>query len=278
MLESYKEINKNCKFFSSIDNAISYGFDGYIVATPAHTHFDIAFKLIDSSQNVLIEKPVCLRYKDARKLHSLAKKKDVFVMGGHLLLFHPAFVKIKEIIDNKDFGNMIYCYSNRLNFGTVRKHENALWSLAPHDISLILWFCGTLPKKVNYQGFNLLGRSVQDSSLSSFKFLNDMDAHIFVSWLHPFKEHKFVAIFEKGMLSYEDSSKEKNLVFYRKNIHKETNALLDSGSIKLKYDDTLPLDNQLKYFVNSIKQKNRVLNNFELSVNVVKVLEKLKEN
>ena len=85
-----------------------------------------------------------------------------------MLLIHPAFVKIKEIIDNKDFGNMIYCYSNRLNFGTVRKHENALWSLAPHDISLILWFCGTLPKKVNYQGFNLLGRSVQDSSLSSF--------------------------------------------------------------------------------------------------------------
>ena len=130
-------------------------------------------------------------------------------MGGHLLLFHPAFLKIKELIEDNKIGNIVYIYSNRLNFGKVRSHENATWSLAPHDISLLLLFCNSFPNKISYDGFELLGRNIEDSSISSFIFPNNIGAHIFVSWLHPFKEHRFVVIGEKGMLSYEDSSEKK---------------------------------------------------------------------
>ena len=100
----------------------------------------------------------------------------------------------------------------------MRSHENAMWSLAPHDISLLLFFCNAFPKKISYNGFKLLGRDIEDSSISSFNFPDNIGAHIFVSWLHPFKEHRFVVVGSKGMFLYEDSSKDKSLLFYEKGI------------------------------------------------------------
>tara|TARA_B100001245_G_scaffold196060_1_gene154940 strand:+ start:69 stop:671 length:603 start_codon:yes stop_codon:yes gene_type:complete len=200
-------------------------------------------------------------------------------MGGHLLLFHPAFLTMKRLIDSKKIGDVVYMYSNRLNFGKVRTHENVMWSLAPHDISLLLFFCNNFPEKISYNGFELLGRDIEDSSLSSFIFPNNIGAHIYVSWLHPFKEHRFVAIGEKGMLSYEDSSEKKEILFYDKTVnHDKLMTLNDKGSVSIEYDDGYPLDAQLNFFIKSIYDKSNNLDNFELSVNVVKILENLKNN
>ena len=277
-LDDYKNINSHCKFFKNIESTLEEGFDGYIVATPAETHHPIAKKLLAHSKNVLVEKPVCLNSKDAEELLNLAKLNKCFIMGGHLLLFHPAFLKIKSLIDNNKIGKISYIYSNRLNFGKVRSHENAMWSLAPHDISLLLFFCKNFPEKLHYSGFELLKRNIDDSSVSSFTFPQNIGAHIFVSWLHPFKEHRFVIIGEKGMFVYEDTSENKEILFYDKTVNQDkTMSLNDMGSKKIDYETGFPLDAQIDFFIDSIKRKNKNLENFELSINVVKILETLKK-
>lgn len=276
-LDSYKNINSHCQLFEDLESSLDKNFDGYIIATPAETHYPIAKKLLSHSKNILIEKPVCLTFKDAEELYELAKSNHCFIMGGHLLLFHPAFIKMKELIKNNKIGKIVYIYSNRLNFGKVRSHENAMWSLAPHDVSLLLFFCDTFPNKVSYNGFRLLGRDIEDSSISSFNFPNDIGAHIFVSWLHPFKEHRFVVVGDKGMLSYEDSSKNKELLFYDKVVnHDELMSLNDNGSTSIDYESEFSLDAQLEFFIKSIYEKSSDLNNFKLSMDVVSILENLK--
>ena len=266
-------------FFESIDLSLTTNFDGYIIATPAQTHYDIAKKLLNLSKNILVEKPVCLTFENAKELYEIAKKNKCFIMGGHLLLFHPAFLKMKELVQNGKLGKIVYLYSNRVNFGKIRNHENALWSLAPHDISLLLFFCKNFPSEINYTGFQLLEREIHDSSLSSFKFPKNIGAHIFVSWFHPFKEHRFVIVGDKGMLSYEDSSNNKEIVFYQKSIDHSSNEYLnDDGKISIKYDKGYPLDAQLEFFIESISKRSINLSNFKLSMDVIKILEKLEEN
>jgi UDP-2-acetamido-3-amino-2,3-dideoxy-glucuronate N-acetyltransferase len=277
ILNNYNNLNEDCNFHSSVEEAILFGYDGYIIATPAETHYPIAKKLLSHSKNILVEKPVCLTSKDAEELYELAKSNHCFIMGGHLLLFHPAFLKIKSLIDSNKIGDVLYMYSNRLNFGKVRSHENAMWSLAPHDISLLLLFCKNFPEKINYNGFELLGRKIEDSSVSSFVFPGKIGAHIFVSWLHPFKEHRFVVIGKKGMLVYEDSSERKEILFYDKTVnHNEMMTLNDEGSNAIEYDSGYPLDAQLNFFIKSIESKSNNLDNFKLSINVVKILESLR--
>jgi predicted dehydrogenase len=276
-LDSYKNINSHCQLFGDIESSLDKNFDGYIIATPAETHYSIAKQLLSHSKNILVEKPVCLTSENAEELYELAKSNHCFIMGGHLLLFHPAFLKIKTLIDSGKIGNVLYMYSNRLNFGKVRSHENAMWSLGPHDISLLLFFCKNFPEKINYNGFELLGRKIEDSSLSSFVFPGNIGAHIYVSWLHPFKEHRFVVVGEKGMLVYEDSSEKKEILFYDKTVNQDKMMTLnDKGSNKVEYESVYPLDAQLNFFIKSIESKSNNLDNFKLSINVVKILESLK--
>lgn len=276
-LSAYKNINNECTLFDSLDSAVNANFDGYIIATPAETHYPIAMQLLQKGKNILVEKPVCLKSSEAKELYEIALEKNCFIMGGHLLLFHPAFIKMKELIDNNKIGKITYMYSNRLNFGKVRSHENAMWSLAPHDISLLLFFSCAFPNDTSYKGFKLLGRDIEDSSISSFDFPDDIGAHIFVSWLHPFKEHRFVVVGNKGMLSYEDSSDTKELLFYDKVVNQdELMSLKDNGSTAIEYHKGFSLDAQLEYFIKSIYEKSSDLNNFKLSMNVVNILENLK--
>jgi predicted dehydrogenase len=282
ILKSYDNLNSQCLKFTNLDEAINQNFDGFVIATPAETHYDIAKKLIKHSNNVLIEKPVCLNFKDANDLLLLAKQNNSFIMGGHLLLFHPAFIKIRELIKTNLIGDIKYMYSNRLNFGKVRNHENALWSLGPHDISLLLFFNNENIKSISYSESKIINREISDSSLINIKFNNDIDSHIYLSWFHPYKEHNFVIIGDKGMISYKDSDPKKEIIFYHKSIEFEKgnnfkHNLKDEGFESIDYAISSPLDSELNYFVESIKNNKKDLGNFELSINVVKILEKIGE-
>lgn len=281
ILKSYDTLDSQFLKFKNLDDALVHDFDGYVVATPAETHYDIAKKLIQNSNNVLIEKPVCLNSKNANELLQLAKKHKSFIMGGHLLLFHPAYIKINELIKENLIGDVKYMYSNRLNFGKVRNHENALWSLGPHDISLLLFFNQNKFNSISFSESKIISRNITDSSLINIKF-NNVDSHIFLSWYHPYKEHNFVVIGSKGMISYKDSDQNKEIIYYKKRIEFDKNDimkhnLVDEGFESIKYDISSPLDAELNYFVKSIKNKNQDLGNFELSIEVVNILEKIGE-
>ena len=146
-LESVKKKYPDCSIFFDVDDAINAGFDGYIIATNASSHFSIAKKIIKSKNHILIEKPMTLNSKDSKELCQLAFEHKVNLMVGHLLLFHPAFNKIKSMVDEGLIGDLQYMYSNRLNFGTIRSDENVFWSFAPHDISLFQYYSGSHPEE-----------------------------------------------------------------------------------------------------------------------------------
>lgn len=134
--------------FIELEQALEKDFDGFTVAVPAPLHYEVTKKIIESGKSVLVEKPMTLSTETSRELVELAERKGVQLMVGHVLLFHPAIRKIKEIIDSGELGNLYYLYSNRLNLGTVRTEENVFWSFAPHDISVLDYFVGHLSKKL----------------------------------------------------------------------------------------------------------------------------------
>jgi UDP-2-acetamido-3-amino-2,3-dideoxy-glucuronate N-acetyltransferase len=269
---SYPEV----KVFTDTKKAIIEDFDGFIVATPAETHFSIAEYLLKNKKNVLVEKPLSLNTEDAIQLKNLAKKNQVNLMVGHVLLFHPAIRKIKELIDNGRIGRLQYLYSNRLNLGAVRTEENILWSFAPHDISIFQYLIEAKPIEVVSRGGAFLQPDIDDSTLTILKYPKNIVAHIFVSWLHPFKEHRLVVIGSRGMLLFEDSTKEKQILFYEKGIDwvKGEPIKRDGPTEAIPYDPSMPLTEELKYFSEHLNGKPVEICNGQNGVDVLEILER----
>lgn len=248
------------KCFTELDKAINYGFDGFTVVTPSESHFSIAKKIINSNNNVLVEKPLTICYEEAKELVKSAKNCNVTLMVGHLLLFHPAIMKIKEYINSGKLGQLQYIYSNRLNLGQVRSKENVFWSFAPHDISILQYFIESDPLDINSSGASFLQKGIHDSTITVLKYPENITAHIFVSWLHPFKEHRIVVIGSKGMISFEDSHIDKPLKFYKKKYTIDNHSIpkKSDGDVELiSYDLTPPLLLQMEHFINNLDCNNQ---------------------
>ncbi len=176
-------------------------------------------------------------------------------MVGHLLLFHPAILRIKEFIDQGKIGKLQYMYSNRLNLGTVRTEENSLWSFAPHDFSIFQFLTNSHPVSVQATGGAFLQPHIHDTTLTTIEYPQNIKGHIFVSWLHPFKEHRFVVVGSKGMLSYEDSNPKKELLYYEKGIDfiQGEPVKRDGATESILYEQSQPLTSEYEHFMNCIK-------------------------
>ncbi len=276
IVDDLKTTYPNVNFFDNIEDAINFKFDGFIVATPAETHFEITKKILESKYHVLVEKPMTIKLEHAIKLNEISKTNNVNLMVGHVMLFHPAFQKIKEMINLNIIGDLQYIYSNRVNLGSIRSEENVFWSLAPHDISIFQYLIEKFPKKINSIGANFLQKGIHDSTITTLEYPNNIMGHIFVSWLHPFKEHRFVVVGSEGMISYEDSKKGKPLILYDKKV-KWNNKLpfTHNGSFsKIDYDLSLPLENEIKYFLNHLDGEPIELSNGDKGVEVIDILNK----
>ena len=151
-IQHFRQFHTDIAFYNDVKDSFEDSFDGYIVATPAATHFQIAKIIIQNRSHLLVEKPLALNVKDASKLNKLAQENEINLMVGHLLLFHPAILKIKQIIGDGAIGELQYLYSNRLNLGTIRSEENILWSFAPHDISIFQFLVKKFPIEVLSRG------------------------------------------------------------------------------------------------------------------------------
>lgn len=262
------------KAFTSLENALITGFDGYIVATPAETHYEIGKTLIDHGQNVLIEKPMTLQSSQARELASLSDQKKTRLMVGHILLFHPAMRKIKELIVRGRLGQLYYMYSTRLNLGTVRTEENVFWSFAPHDISVMNYLTGSLPVGVCALGGKFLQGTLEDVTVTHLEYPDNIRAHIFVSWLHPFKEQRLVVVGSEGMISFEDSSPDKNIMLYNKRIQMADGIprKIEQPDEVIPYDRTPPLRKELEYFIEGLDARITVADGWS-GAEVVRILE-----
>ncbi|MEX0804350.1 MAG: Gfo/Idh/MocA family oxidoreductase [Candidatus Binatia bacterium] len=203
------------KFTDSVEHVLhDPETSGVAIATPAETHGALVRQALLAGKDVFVEKPLCLSVDEGQLLIALAAKKQRILMVGHLLWYHPAVLKLKELIDDGELGRIRYIYSNRLNLGKIRREENILWSFAPHDISVILGLVGEMPEGVNAQGGNYLHDRIADVTVSLLSFPSGIKAHVFVSWLHPYKEQKLIVVGDRQMAVFDDVEEEHKLTLY----------------------------------------------------------------
>lgn len=246
--------------------------DAIVIATPAETHFELAKKLIDKN-HLLIEKPITLNLSDTKKIAKLSKKYSKKVMVGHQLHFHPAVLKMEEIVDSGELGEIKWIYSNRLNMGKLRVNENVLWSFAPHDISLMNGFAKSDLKSLIIQGTDLLGKNNEDATMTLLEYKNGIKGHIFASWFHPFKEQRFIIVGSKATISFSDSEPKDKLKIFNTTISSYPNISNHHETI-LQYEPSEPLNNQLKYFIDTINHdRDNYINSIDHAIKVMKVLE-----
>jgi len=211
----YPDVQVEANYADVLGNS---SIDAIVIATPAETHYALAKQALLAGKDVLVEKPMTLRASETEELTVLAERHRRILMVGHLLEFHPAITRLHELIDEGQLGRIEYIYSNRLNLGKVRREENALWSFAPHDISVILLLLKQLPIQVTATGGTYLQPNIADVTVSTMLFSRGTRAHIFVSWLHPYKEQKLVVVGEKRMAVFDDVRKLEKLQLYDKRI------------------------------------------------------------
>jgi UDP-2-acetamido-3-amino-2,3-dideoxy-glucuronate N-acetyltransferase len=211
-LSRYPEVNTETEYSRVLK---SEAIKGVVIASPAAFHYEMAKKALLAGKDVFVEKPLALKIEEGRELVELAEKDNRVLMVGHLLEYHPAVVKLKELIDKGQLGKIQYIYSNRLNLGKFRTEENIMWSFAPHDISVILLLMGgEMPQKVSAHGGNYLSQDIADVTLTTMEFRDGVRAHIFVSWLHPYKEQKLIAVGSKKMALFDDTNPQDKLFLY----------------------------------------------------------------
>jgi UDP-2-acetamido-3-amino-2,3-dideoxy-glucuronate N-acetyltransferase len=229
----------------------------------------------------MVEKPLALTVKEGAELVSLAEKKKLILMVGHILQFHPAVIKLKEIIKNRELGSIRYLYSNRLNIGKLRTEENVLWSFAPHDISLILMFMeGEEPKQVLAYGGAYINKNICDTTLTVLEFDNGVKGHIFVSWLHPYKEQKLVVVGSEKMAVFDDLSMEK-LYLYPHTIEWNNGNVPvahKADFFPVKCERKQPLREELLHFLDCIKFRKIPKTSGKEGLQVLKILEKAEKS
>ena len=216
VLAGFQNTYQNIPVVHDLDNLLDGSgpqVDAVVISTPAETHYRLAKKSLLAKKHVFVEKPLSLTEEEGQDLAELAEQNELVLMVGHILQYHTAVLKLKELIDNGELGKIQYLYSNRLSIGKIRTEENILWSFAPHDISVILMLLGEMPQTVYATGGAYLQQQVADVTLTAMDFAGGVKAHIFVSWLHPFKEQKLVVVGDKKMAVFDDVSKEKLFLY-----------------------------------------------------------------
>ena len=184
------------------------------IATPAESHYRIVRDSLFADKHVFVEKPLALNVDQGAELVRTADERKRILMVGHLLHYHPAVIKLRELVEHGELGKIQYIYSNRLNLGKIRREENILWSFAPHDISVILGLTGEMPESACSLGGNYLHERIADVTMSHLSFPSGIKAHIFVSWLHPYKEQRLVIVGDRKMALFNDVDPKNKLVVY----------------------------------------------------------------
>lgn len=196
-------------------------------------------------------------------------------MVGHLLWYHPMVLKLKELVDNGELGRIQYIYSNRLNLGKLRREENVLWSFAPHDVSVILGLTGEMPKTIRAQGGNFLHQQIADTTVTLMNFSSGIRAHIFVSWLHPFKEQKLVVVGDKQMAVFNDTVPwEEKLQLYPHTVKWEGNVPVadKAEAVMVEVEQDEPLRAECVHFIECIETRSKPRTDGEEGLRVLKVL------
>jgi UDP-2-acetamido-3-amino-2,3-dideoxy-glucuronate N-acetyltransferase len=279
-LASFGELNQDVKLVRAYSEILcDETIRAVAIATPAESHAGAVREALLAGKDVFVEKPLCLSVQEGAELVALAKQNDRILMVGHLLWYHPAVLKLKELVRGGELGRIQYIYSNRLNLGKIRREENILWSFAPHDISVILGLLNEMPDAVMAQGGNYLHQQIADVTISLLSFASGVKAHIFVSWLHPFKEQKLIVVGDRKMAVFDDMEKKNKLLLYPHSIDWKDNIPIankaDAQPVGL--DQGEPLRAECQHFVDCVATRTKPRTDGEEGLRVLSVLQRCQE-
>jgi UDP-2-acetamido-3-amino-2,3-dideoxy-glucuronate N-acetyltransferase len=268
----YSDIKAYTRLEDALDDS---SIDAMVIASPAEQHHSMGLAALAAGKDVFVEKPLALEWADGIEMVEAARKYGRILMVGHLLRYHPAIEKINELMADSVLGRIDYVYSNRLSMGKIRQEENALWSFAPHDISVILALVGQMPVQVLSTGGAYLQPNVADVTVSNLLFDRGTRSHIFVSWLHPYKEQRLVVVGSKQMVVFEDTRPDNKLMLYDKRIEWKNGALEASkpNGIPVAFSTEEPLRKECQHFIDCILNRSQPLTPGEEGVRVLQVLQ-----
>ena len=284
LLDKYDELYPDVKKSQSVDDVIKDpDIKKVAIAAPAALHYNLAKKALEAGKDVFVEKPLCLNLREAEELVAIAEKNSRILMVGHLLHYHPCCEKMRSMVSSGELGKLYYIVSNRLNLGKIRQEENALWSFAPHDISIIISLIGNrLPIEVRCMGGAYLNHNVADTTLTFLRFSGDIRAHIYVSWLNPFKEQKLTVVGSDGMLVFDDTlSWDKKLALYKGYLQWKDGHFpvpIKNNGEYIPVDQEEPLKRECEQFIMCCETRNRPLTDGREGLRVLKVLRMAQES
>jgi UDP-2-acetamido-3-amino-2,3-dideoxy-glucuronate N-acetyltransferase len=247
---------------------------GVAIAAPAAQHFELAKRALLAGKDVFVEKPLALHIQEGQELVELARRQSRILMVGHLLQYHPAILKLREMLHAGELGKIEYIASSRLNLGKLRTEEDILWSFAPHDISAILYFLDEVPTHVAAQGASYLNHSISDITLTTMKFASGVNAHVFVSWLHPFKEQKLIIVGDRKMAVFDDTKAEGKLTLYPHQIdwvNRVPVARKAEGEV-VPVSNAEPLELECLHFLECVKGRKTPRTDGENGLRVLNIL------
>lgn len=252
-----------------------------VIATPAATHGALVGRALAAGKHVFVEKPLCLDLEEAHRLAALAGERGLTLMVGHLLLYHPVFRALQGLVASGRLGDLRYIYSNRANLGRIRREENSLWSFAPHDISMILSILGTLPQRVFASETGHLTPGVADTTLSHMWFPGGVNAHIFVSWLHPYKDQRLIVVGSDAMAVFDDvADPADKLKLYRHEVgwSGEVPIVNRASGEAVPYQPAEPLREECRMFLDAVAEGARPPSDAEEGIRVLSVLEACRQS
>jgi UDP-2-acetamido-3-amino-2,3-dideoxy-glucuronate N-acetyltransferase len=269
--EIYPDINKESDYTRLLANP---QIEAVVISTPAALHFSMARQALEAGKDVFVEKPLSLTVAEGEQLVKLAESRGRLLMVGHLLEYHPAVVKLKKIVDAGELGKINYIYSSRLNLGKLRTEENILWSFAPHDISAILLLLGEMPLQVSAYGGQYLNREIEDIAVTNLTFSRGVKAHIFVSWLHPYKEQRLVVIGDKKMAVFDDTKPADKLIVYDNHVEWQNRlpVPVKGEALPIEFDAAEPLKLECQHFVECVASRQKPRTDGTKGLQVLRVL------
>ncbi len=257
------------------------GLQAIVIATTAPSHYSLCKQALLADKDVYVEKPFVLDVAQAEELIALAEKQKRLIMVGHLLEYHPVVVRLRDMIRNGELGRVYYVYAQRLNLGTVRGDENALWNFAPHDISSILFMLDQEPTDVSARGQSYLQKEIEDVVFLSLNFGDRAMAHIQVSWLDPHKTRKITIVGSRKMAVFDDLEASEKLRIYDKGAQVSTDYDSFAEYIGLRFGDILmpyikvsePLRLECLHFLECVRTRRKPVSDGHDGLRVVKVLD-----
>lgn len=255
--------------------------DAVVIATSAVSHYALCKQALEAHKDVYVEKPFVLAVEEGEELVALAKKHQRILMVGHLLEYHPVITSLREMISQNELGQVLYLYSQRLNLGTVREDENALWNFAPHDISSMLYLIGKEPVSVSASGQAYLRPGVEDIAFLTMRFADNTLAHVHVSWLDPHKTRRLTVVGDKKMAVFDDLEPTEKLRIFDKGADRNLDYDSFAEYISLRTGDIRiphikmgePLRIECQHFIDCVKSRDDPKSDGRDGLRVVRVLE-----